>query len=305
MSNLEMIIPPYLKSGDTIGITAPAKKISLEEISPAIKILESWGLSVKIGKTIGTEYHQFSGNDKARAEDFQEMLDDDSVKGVMCARGGYGCVRFVDRLDFSTFKQNPKWIIGFSDITVLHTHIHSNYQIQTLHSDMPIQFPKDGKENLAIETIKRCLFGENIQYHFRSDELNRLGEAKGQLIGGNLSLLYNVIGSKSDINTEGKILFIEDLDEYLYHVDRMIIGLKRAGKLSKLAGLVVGGMTDMNDNTVPFGKSAEEIIQEHTAEYDYPVCYHFPAGHIKGNHALKMGAEIELNVSENNYLKFL
>ncbi len=297
--------PPHLQKGDTIGITAPAKRITIEEIQPAINIFESWGLIVIIGNTINTNYHQFAATDKERAADFQQMLDSKDIKAIVCARGGYGVVRIIDQLDFSNFQKYPKWIVGFSDITVLHNHIHTNFDIQTLHSDMPIQFPKDGIDNIATDTIRRCLFGENPIYDFASNSLNKIGTAQGKIIGGNLSLLYNTIGTVSDIDTTNKILFIEDLDEYLYHIDRMVIALKRSGKLANLAGLMVGGMTKMQDNSIPFGKIVEEIIVEHVAEYNYPVCYHFPAGHIDDNHALIMGAEITLTIETNKcQLKF-
>ena len=288
-----MVTPPYLKKGDKIGIVAPARKVSKEEMQFAMDTFEKWGLKVVLGKNMfGTE-NQYSGSDKQRADDLQTMLDDKSVKALISARGGYGTLRIIDKLNFKKFRKNPKWMIGYSDITVLHSHIH-NLGIKTLHGTMPISFQKDQE---SVETLKKALFGEKLSYDLPKHSLNRNGEASGELVGGNLSLLYALQGSKSDINTRGKMLFIEDLDEYLYHIDRMILSLKRAGKLSHLAGLVVGGMTEMKDNQVPFGKTAEQIILDAVKEYDYPVCFGFPAGHQEKNLALPFGRRAKLKVS--------
>ncbi len=296
-----MVIPPYLKKGDKIGIVAPARKISKEEIQFAIDAFQKWGLEVVLSKNIfGTE-NQYSGSDEQRAEDMQTMLDDDSIHAVISARGGYGTMRIIDKLDFKNFQQKPKWIIGYSDITVLHSHIHQNFGIETLHATMPINFHKDEE---SVETLKKVLFNEKLFYDFPKQDLNRSGKVRGELAGGNLSLLCALQGSKSDINTDGKILFIEDLDEYLYHIDRMMVSLKRSGKLSKLAGLIVGGLSDMKDNQVPFGKTAEEIIADAVKEFDYPVCFGFPAGHSTKNLALPFGRRAELNVGEKVFLSF-
>lgn len=290
-----MIIPTYLKKGDKIGIVATARKISEIELAPAIKIIEEKGLVPVLGNNLFGQFHQFSGTDAERCEDLQHMLDDERIKAIMVARGGYGTVRIIDSLDFTAFTKHPKWIIGYSDITVLHSHINKTLGIATLHATMPINFLQDA---FATETLFNALFGEKIHYNFDAHPLNRNGIAEGEIVGGNLSLLYALCGSVSDITTDGKILFIEDLDEYLYHIDRMMMNLKRSGKLSRLKALVVGGMTDMKDNTIPYGKTAEEIIAEHVAEYDYPVCFNFPAGHIKNNYALKLGATAHLKVDK-------
>lgn len=295
-----MTTPPCLQKGDKIGIVACARKISKEELEPAVDLLTSWGLEVVLGKNIFRAEHQFSGSDDQRAADLQSMLDDPAVKAVISARGGYGTVRIIDKLDFTAFKKQPKWIIGYSDITVLHSHVH-NFGIKTLHAIMPINFAKNAE---AIETLRKALFGEALRYEGGSHSLNRKGNAEAELVGGNLSLLYALTGSVSDINTNGKILFIEDLDEYLYHIDRMMINLKRSGKLSHLAGLIVGGMSDMKDNAVPFGKTAEEIIQDAVKEYDYPVCFGFPAGHIDRNLALVLGGKVKMEVKDNFRLFF-
>lgn len=290
-----MIIPTYLKKGDKIGIVATARKISEEELAPALRIIEDKGLIPVLSKNLFGSYHQFSGTDAERCADLQTMLDDESINAIIIARGGYGTVRIIDKIDFSNFKKHPKWIVGYSDITVLHSHIHKTLGIATLHATMPINFLQDA---YATETLFKALFGEKLHYEFDAHKLNRKGKAKGEIVGGNLSLLYALCGSSSDISTDGKILFIEDLDEYLYHIDRMMMNLKRSGKLSNLKALIVGGMSDMKDNTVPYGKTAEEIIAEHVAEYNYPVCFGFPAGHIKNNYALKMGTFAKLSIDD-------
>lgn len=295
-----MTRPAYLKKGDKIGIVATARKVSKEEMQPAIAILKSWGLQVVLGKNLFKSDHQFSGTDNERTTDLQTMLDDASVKAVISARGGYGTMRIIDKIDFKKFKKHPKWIIGYSDITVLHSHIH-NMGIETIHATMPINFAKN-KE--ATESLRKALFGEKLAYEVKAHKLNRKGNATGQLVGGNLSLLYALTGSISDVDTKGKILFIEDLDEYLYHIDRMMLNLKRSGKLKNLKGLIVGGMSDMKDNTIPFGKTAEEIILDTVKEYKYPVCLHFPAGHVDRNLALILGRTIKLSVGENCKIHF-
>ncbi len=292
---MSLIQPPYLKKGDTIGIIACARKISREEMDPAVAILKSWGLEVVLGKNVFNTDCQFSGTDAERAEDLQTMLNDVSIKAVISARGGYGTMRIIDKIDFTAFKKNPKWLVGYSDITVLHSHIHT-LGIETLHATMPINFHKDAE---ALESLHKALFGEKINYEISSHPLNRKGIAEGELVGGNLSLLYALAGSSSDIVTTGKILFIEDLDEYLYHIDRMMMNLKRSGKLSRLVGLIVGGMSDMKDNAIPFGKTAEEIILDAVKEYNYPVCFHFPAGHIDKNLALYLGRKVKLEIAES------
>jgi len=293
-----MITPQYLQCHDKIGIVATARKITPEELQPAIDKFTEWGLDVVLGKNIFSECYQYAGTDDQRTTDIQQMLDDDTIKAIICARGGYGIIRIIDRLDFSKFVKNPKWIIGYSDVTVLHSHIQQNFGIETLHATMPLNFPPDGKDNNALITLKKALFGEKIDYTIETNTLNRKGNAAGNIIGGNLSLLYALSGTPSDIDTRGKILFIEDLDEYLYHIDRMMIQLKRSGKLKTLAALIVGGMTEMKDNTVPFGKTAYKIIAETISEYNYPVCFGFPAGHIEDNRALIMGRKVLLDVSE-------
>lgn len=291
--------PPKLSPGDKIAIIATARKISPDEIKAAVDILQKWGFETVFGRNLFREYYQFAGTDKERTGDLQWAFDDESVKAVLCARGGYGSVKIIDNIDFTKFIQKPKWIIGYSDVTVLHSHISKNYKIETLHATMPISFPQNGEENSALITLKKALTDEPIKYSFPGHPLNRTGDAQGVLTGGNLSILYSLSGTESDINTDGKIIFIEDLDEYLYHIDRMMMNMKRSGKLANLAGLIVGGMSDMNDNTVPYGKTAEEIVSDAVAEYNYPVCFQFPAGHIAdNNNALIMGRNAKLSVQE-------
>ena len=297
--------PPSLQSGDKIGLICTAKRINFAEIEHAVKLFEAWGLKVVVGKTLHQSYNQFAGTDEERAADLQQMLDDDSIRAVICARGGYGTVRIIDRINFSKFAKTPKWIVGYSDVCVLHAHIHQNFGIETLHATMPINFPKEQTDIPALQSLKDALFGNSLKYKIASNQLNRPGSAEGQVIGGNLSVLYSLCGSKSDISTEGKILFLEDLTEYLYHIDRMMMNFKRSGKLEKLKGLVVGGFTEMEDNEVPFGKTAEEIIIEAVKEYEYPVCFGFPGGHFEDNRALIFGRKARFEVShDGTFIKF-
>ena len=294
-------IPPYLKKGDKIALISTARKIRSDELQLAIEYIESWGLEVVLGKNLFNNYHQFSAKDDERSKDLQSMLDNPEVKAILCVRGGYGTVRIIDDIDFSQFQKKPKWLAGFSDVTVLHSHIHK-LNVASLHSTMPISFSTNSIE--SIKSLKDALFGENMSVEIDPHPLNRFGKAKGQVVGGNLSILYGLIGSPSDLNTDGKILFIEDLDEYLYHIDRMMMNLKRSCKLSNLKGLIVGGMTKINDNAIPFGKDAESIIKDIVSDYNYPVCFGFPAGHIKDNRALKMGIIAELKVDKQSSLNF-
>jgi len=299
--NLPKIKPPFLCKGDTVGIVAPARKVSREEMSKAIEILRSWGLLVKEGNHLYGSQDQFSGTDEERASDMQNMLDDPDVKTVFSARGGYGCLRIIDKLNFDSFLRSPKWIVGYSDMTVFHSHIHS-LGVETLHGTMPINF---GMDEESTESLRASLFGISLAYSWESSLAGRKGSSEGELVGGNLSLLYALNNSKSDLDTRGKILFLEDLDEYLYHIDRMMLNLKRSGKLSGLRGLVVGGMTDMKDNAIPFGKSAEEIIFDAVKEFDYPVCYEFSAGHTTRNLAFRLGSKVSLIAAEkSNALSF-
>ncbi len=296
-----MIIPSYLKQGDTIAIIATARKVSKEELQPAITLFESYGLNVVLGKHIYDSNNQFAGTDINRANDLQWALNHQTIKAIVIARGGYGTVRLMEHVDFTEFKKYPKWLVGFSDVTVLHNAIH-NQGIATMHATMPLTFSKSEE---ATKSMIDALFGNLNNIEVEENFSNKHGIAKGVLVGGNLSLLYALSGTEYDIDTTDKILFIEDLDEYLYHIDRMIMQLKLSGKLKNLKGLIVGGMTDMKDNTIPFGKFPEEIILDAVADYNYPVCFDFPAGHINRNLAIYLGKEVGLNVNDDNAtLKF-
>ena len=290
----KMIIPPYLKKGDTIAIVATARKNIEDNLQPAISWLHSWGLEVVIGKTIGLDHNQLAGTDEERAADFQAKLDNPNIKAIWCVRGGYGTVRMIDQLDFTKFKQNPKWIVGFSDVTVLHSHLN-NLGFASIHGIMPVS-SKATEE--AKESLRKALFGEHLEYTVPCDQMNRYGSAKGELVGGNLSILFSLLGSPSAVNCDAKILFIEDLDEYLYHIDRMMMNLKRNGCLESLKGIIVGGMTKMHDNEIPWGKNALEIIDDVTKKYNIPIIYNFPAGHMADNHALILGKQVTLEAND-------
>lgn len=298
--------PPYLKNGDVIGITAPAGFITPEEIQPAVQLMESWGYKILVGDTIGKKDFTFGGTDNERLNDFQKMLDDKNIKAIMCARGGYGSVRIVDRINWTIFKQHPKWVIGFSDITVLLNHIHNNFQLAAIHSKMTNSFPDDWSkaEPVQMETIlsiNDALLGKKMRYTALPNPQNKFGMAEGILVGGNLKTMESLSGSVSDIKTDGKILFVEDTGEYLYSIDRMFWNLKRTGKLKNLKALIVGGIkTKADDRGEEFGKTVEEIVLEKIKNYQYPVCFDFPVGHQKNNFALKCGVMHRLEVNGTN-----
>ncbi len=290
-----MIQPPFLSKGDTVAIVCTARKFSFEEAQPAVSLLESWGLRVIFGRTIGEDNHQLGGSDELRAADFNSMLENQDVKAIWCARGGYGSVRIIDKIDFELLKLNPKWVIGFSDVTVLHSQIH-NEEVQSIHGIMAFSVPRATEK--SKDSLRKTLFGEALIYELEPNVNNHLGIANGLLIGGNLSILYSLLGSKTALNTTDKILFIEDLDEYLYHIDRMMYNLKRNGYFEEVKGLIVGGMTNMHDNSIPFGQNALEIIKAISLEFGFPVICDFPAGHDIDNWALKFGAKVEMVVNE-------
>lgn len=292
--------PPSLQQGDTIGITCPAGYMAMERVQTCIETLQKWGYGVKVGKTVGGDSQTyFSGTDEERLKDFQQLLDDDTVKAILCGRGGYGVGRIIDRISFKKFAKTPKWIIGFSDITVLHAHIYVNYNIATLHAPMAGAFNDGGYDNVYVQSLQHALEGKKIRYECAPHEFNHKGEAIGELVGGNLSLVANLVGTPSELKTKGRILFLEDVGEYLYNVDRMLHQLKRAGKLDKLAGLIIGGFTDGKDTERPFGKTVYEIIKDVVEEYDYPVCFGFPVSHATENYALKTGVGYKLKVGKS------
>ena len=293
-AQIPMKIPPSLQKGDTIANVSTARKNIDDNLKPAIDLLHSWGLEVVIGKTIGLDNNQLAGTDAERAADFQQQLDNPNIKAIWCVRGGYGTVRMIDLLDFTKFKQSPKWIVGFSDVTVIHSYIN-NLNIATIHGAMPITVGKASVE--SIESLRKSLFGESLNYEIPFDAANRLGTAKGEIVGGNLSILYSLMGSNAQIDCKGKILFIEDLDEYLYHIDRMMMSLKRCGCFDGLNGLIVGTMTKMKDNDIPWGKNANQIIEDVTKGYSFPILYNFPAGHFRDNRVLILGKQVSLELN--------
>lgn len=287
------VIPPFLQKGDLVLIIGTARARNRESIQPCIDKLRDWGFRVQAGPHLYEVHHQFAGTDLQRAEDLQWALDHHEAKAIIIAGGGYGSLRIIDSVDFTRFQRSPKWLVGYSDTTVIHSRI-TELGIAAIHGTMAFQFNKD-KE--ATESVFALMTGKQQLYDISLHPLNRAGQARARVVGGNLSLIYALGGSRDDLQTKDCILFIEDLDEQLYHIDRMMLQLKRSGKLDSLAGLVVGGMTEMKDNAVPFGKTAEEIILDAIREHNYPVCFNFPAGHIQRNMALYLGAEAELTVT--------
>lgn len=292
---------PFLKEGDSVALCATARAVSPDEMTVAVSELTSWGLNVVIPKGIYEREGQLAGSDKHRAAMLQRLLDDESIRAIVCCRGGYGTVRIIDRLDFSRFAEHPKWIVGYSDVTVLHSHIQRTLGLPTLHATMPINM--HGDETPATRTMRDFLFGRKrdiVDYEWEPSALNRNGVAHAPVVGGNLSILYSLCGSCSQIDTRGKILLIEDLDEYLYHIDRMMMNLKRNGMLDGLAGLLVGGLTDMHDNTVPFGRTAMQIVADAVQEYDYPVLFNAPFGHLGDNNlAIPLGMNCTIESSNS------
>ena len=287
--------PPALQAGQRVALVSPARKISAAELAPAIATLTAWGLDVVLGDSIAGDHHQFAGDDALRRRDFQQQLDDPGIRAILCARGGYGTARIVDGLDFTRFHAQPKWVAGFSDITVLNTHLLALGHA-SIHGVMPVLFHQEGGE-MALESLRRALFGAAARpIGAAPHPLNRPGTATGELVGGNLSLLHTVTATASQASFAGRILFLEDLDEYLYHIDRMLLHLHRSGQLAGLAGLVVGHFSAMRDNTVPFGSTALEIIDSYARLYDFPVGYGFPVGHEADNQALVVGSNARLTV---------
>jgi muramoyltetrapeptide carboxypeptidase len=294
--------PAFLKKNDQVAVIATAKNFPAEQLEVGLRILESWELKVQPGKNLYRNHHQFAGTDKERLKDLQHALDNKNIRAVFCVRGGYGTNRIIDQVELKEFRQSPKWIIGYSDVTVLHCLLQRE-GFQSIHGTMPLLFGKDSPASL--ESLRKTLFGEHIQYEIKTDPLNRKGKAEGILIGGNLSILQSMTGTPTDFDTRKKILFLEDIDEYLYQLDRMMIHLKRAGKLKNLSGLIVGHLTDMKDNDTAFGKTAKEIIFEAVKDYKFPVCFNFPAGHERENMALRFGAKAALKIDkENSTLSF-
>jgi muramoyltetrapeptide carboxypeptidase len=303
--NLFAKIPPYLKKGDVIGVTCPAGYLSWEDFEPARKKLEEWGFVVKAGSSVGTRSNTFAATDEERTKDLQQMLDDPQIKAIMCGRGGYGVNRIIDRLRFQSFLKKPKWLIGFSDITLLHTHLNTRFRTASIHSKMCNSFLKDEAKGEplqldSIASIEKCLKGNKMSYTSEPHEKNRSGQASGLLVGGNLSIICSAQGSPSALQTRGRILFLEEVGEYLYSLDRMLWNLKRSGLLSGLAGLIIGGFNRIkpDDPGEEFGETIYDIVTRVTEGTSYPVCFNFPVGHQKINYALKCGVRHHLSVTE-------
>jgi muramoyltetrapeptide carboxypeptidase len=294
-----MITPLPLKQGDKIGLIAPSRKVTHDDLKRSVTLIEQWGYKVVFGENIYDEDHQFAGKDEARARDIVKMICDPEIKAVLCARGGYGTVRLLENIDMNIIRNNPKWLIGYSDITVLHSYFNKVIECETIHGVMPINLKVASVPGASWAKLRQFLQGDIIDYEIPSNNLNRIGSVKGMLVGGNLSVLYSLRGTFCDLDTDGRILFIEDVDEYLYHVDRMMMNLKLSGKLQNLKGLVVGAMTEMKDNTVPFGKNAYEVIADAVNNYNYPVAFNIPAGHCEPNMPLVLGREVSFEVNPN------
>ena len=297
-----MIIPPYLTPGDTVALAAPARKISETEILPAVSWLKNVGFNVFYDERLFAEDHQFAGNDTVRTVYFQDLLDNDTVNAIWCVRGGYGSARIIDKLDFTHFREHPKWICGYSDITVFHNHIHRHLHTATIHATMPINVTEKSMQTPVVQSFLDALTGKPLTYEIAPHPLSRWKPFSGVMVGGNLSMLYSLIGSPSDIDTTDKVLFIEDLDEYLYHIDRMMLNLKRSGKLQNIKALMVGHLSEMHDNTIPFGKTAEEIVADHCRDFDFPLIFNVPAGHLPDNRAFRLGCQIEGYVNNNQFI---
>ena len=295
--------PPYLQKGDTIGIVCPAGFMPVAKAETCIKVLKQWGYKVKVGMTLGHEFNYFSGTDEERLNDLQTMLDDKEVKAILCGRGGYGTSRIIDAINWNAFKKNPKWVIGFSDITVLHSYMLTKLNTASIHAPMAAAFNNGEYKNPFVQSLKKVLSGKPSIYKTTTHPFNRKGDATGLLVGGNLSLLAHQVGTTSDIDTKGKILFMEDIGEYLYNIDRMLIQLQRSGKLDRLKALIVGGFSDMKDTTTPFGQTVEELIWDKVKIFNYPVCFGFPVSHDKENYALKVGGHYQLTVGKNVVLR--
>ena len=299
------IQPPFLNPGDEVGIVSPSYFIDESKLKEAVTYLGKWDLGVRVGKNAARQSGPFAGSDDERLSDFQEMTDDRNIKAVISSRGGYGILRIIDRIDFSAIKKLPKWYVGFSDITVLHMWLSEVCGIVSIHADMPLNFSNPEKTPYTFNTLKQALFGEPYIIEW-TGSIYRPGKAKGQITGGNLSLVYSMIGTPGEPRTRGRILFLEDVGEYYYHIDRMLRSLKLAGKLEGLSGLVIGGMNDINETKVPWGKGIEETVMDVVKEYDYPVCFNFPAGHIHDNRAFYIGRKAEIEISgSSNVLRFI
>ncbi len=279
-----------------IRIVSPAKQIEKEHVDFAVDFLSKHDFLVELGKHVLGKFNYFSGTTEERKTDFQEALDDKTVDIILCTRGGYGCIQFLDELDFSAFIKNPKLIVGYSDITVFHNHIFTHFGIETLHASVPLNFSTNS--TLALASLINAFNEATNRYEIAPHELNKTGFVEAPVVGGNLAILYSLLGTNSDLNYSDKILFVEEIGEAIYAIDRMFYAFKKSGKLDQIAGLVIGGMTNMKDSEIPFGKTVEEVIYDHVKEYDFPICFNFPAGHIEDNRAVFIGKKAQLKISE-------
>ncbi|MFY8090144.1 MAG: S66 peptidase family protein [Chitinophagaceae bacterium] len=297
-----MIIPPYLKKGNTIGIVCTSGYMPLENTKTCVSVLKKAGYNVVLGKTVGNQNNYFSGTDEERLNDLQTMLDDDSIFAILCGRGGYGLSRIFKKINFKKFIKSPKWIIGFSDITVLHSYINAQIKIATLHAPMVNAFNNDGYKNKYVQSLLNAIKGPSSPYYCLPHVFNKVGDITAELVGGNLCILAHLQGTTAAAKTKGKILFLEDVGEYLYNIDRMFLQLKHGGVFKDLAGLIIGGFTELKDTTIPFGQTVYEIIHSHISEYNFPVCFNFPVSHDVENVALKIGVTYQLKITKNNVI---
>ncbi len=291
------IVPPALKHGDKVAIVATARYVDSAALEFAEQVFKSWGLNPTRGENLLQQEHNFAGSDQQRRADLQRAFDDPTIKAIFCFRGGYGSVRIVDELENTILKKTLKWVIGFSDITALHNYMNSQCNSASLHATMPINYKENTSK--ALLSLKEFLFHQKINYTIDASSNNVLGKCNAPIVGGNLAILQSLSGTLYDIDTKGNILFIEDVDEYYYNIDRMLWTLKLSGKLSQLSGLIVGGFTNLKDNDTPFGKSIQEIVLEKVREFNYPVCFNFPAGHFNNNCAIPFGVSAELSVEKD------
>lgn len=292
-----MIRPDFLQKSDTISLLSPAGKLTAEQVLPTVELLKSWGLHVKISAHSFSEHYRFAGTDEERLADLQSALDDENCKAILCNRGGYGSLRVIDKLNFTKFLQYPKWLVGFSDITVFHSYFNRVLRCETLHAPMPVNLSQNDVPSETVENFRKALFGKELHYEIPSNPLNKLGTAQGELIGGNLATLFNIISTDFAYDFNGKILFLEDIGEPIHKIDQMFLALRLSGKLANLKGLILGGFTEIDDDP-KFGKTVQEIIAEITSSYDFPVIFDFPAGHIDHNYSLFIGREAKINVSD-------
>ncbi len=291
--SVQKIMPPFLREGDEIAIVSPAWAIDEDKINKAVAFLEGWGLKVNTGRNLLKRWGPYAGTDEERISDLQTMIDNPRIKAIFCSRGGYGSLRIIGRTDFSSLRKNPKWLIGFSDITVIHMWLNEIYGLVSIHGEMPLNYSDRGKTDETFSSLHNALFGGSLTIRWKGNS-HRFREVTGEVTGGNLSLIYSLLGTKAEPVTRGRILFIEEVGEYLYHLDRMMMSLKLAGKIRRIACLMVGGLNKMEETKIPWGKAPEEIILDSVSQFGFPVIFGFPAGHIPDNRAFYIGKEAKI-----------